>query len=252
MFEVLQFPCLKDNYGLLVRDSASGEVAAVDTPEAAPILAAAERAGWRLTQVWNTHWHADHAGGNAAIKEALDVEIVGPAEVERIGRAPDRVVKDGDIVELGALKARVMHVGGHTAGHVAYVLDEQKTVFVGDTLFSLGCGRVFEGTYEDMWKSISKIAALPDDFTLYCAHEYTQKNANFALTVDPDNTVLQARAEEIRRLREQGTPTLPVTIGAEKAANPFLRAPLLKAALGMPNASDVEAFAEVRRRKDKF
>jgi hydroxyacylglutathione hydrolase len=208
--------------------------------------------GWRITDIWNTHWHPDHAGGNAAIKAATGARVTGPAEVERIGRAPDRVIDEGDVVQLGDMPARVLNVGGHTLGHIAYVFDADKVAFVGDALFSLGCGRLFEGTPQQMWTSLQKIAALPDDFTLYCAHEYTQSNARFAITIDPTNRALQARIAEIDRLRAQNEPTVPMNLRQEKETNPFLRAPQLKGAVMLPNAADWEAFADIRKRKDNF
>jgi len=247
---VRQFPCLKDNYGFLIHDPGSGETAAVDTPDAGVILAEAEAAGWRITQIWNTHWHPDHAGGNAAIKAATGALVTGPREVERLGAPPDRVVSGGDGVRLGAFEARVIDVGGHTLGHIAYVFDAARLAFVGDSLFALGCGRLFEGTPEQMWASLSRLMALPPETTLYCAHEYTAANARFALSVDGANAALQVRAKEIEGLRAAGRPTVPTTLADELATNPFLRAPQLKAALGL--ASDVEAFAELRRRKDTF
>jgi hydroxyacylglutathione hydrolase len=252
MIEVHQFPCLSDNYGFLVHDAASGETATIDTPDADAILAAAAQRGWRITQIWNTHWHPDHAGGNAAIKAKTGARVTGPAEVERIGQAPDRIVDEGDAVTLGRATAYVLNVGGHTLGHIAYVFEAERIGFVGDALFSLGCGRMFEGEPQQFWTSLSKLAGLPDDFTLYCAHEYTASNARFALSVDPGNVALQARAEEITRLRAANEPTVPMTLGREKETNPFLRAPLLKAAIGMPDAPDWAAFAEIRKRKDNF
>lgn len=252
MLSIHQFPCLSDNYGFLVHDSESGETATVDTPEASRILAEADARGWRITQIWNTHWHSDHAGGNAEIKARTGAIVSGPAEVERIGSRPDRVLNEGDTVNLGATRARVLAVGGHTLGHLAYVLDRERVAFVGDTLFSLGCGRLFEGDAAQMWTSLSKLAALPEDFALYCAHEYTQSNAKFALSVDPDNPTLKTRAAEVNALRAAGKPTVPMTLAAEKAANPFLRAPALKTRIGMANAADHEAFGEIRKRKDTF
>ena len=249
MIKVHQFPVLEDNYAFLVHDEASGETVAIDTPDANAILREAAGKGWTITQIWNTHWHPDHAGGNAAIKAATGARITGPAEVERIGLAPERVVDEGDTATLGGHVARVLNVGGHTLGHIAYVFDAQKIGFVGDALFSLGCGKMFEGTAPQFWGSLSKIAALPDDFTLYCAHEYTAGNAKFALSVDPDNPALQARAAEVAQLRAANQPTVPMSLGREKLTNPFLRAPLLKNAIGMPEASDAAAFGELRRLK---
>lgn len=252
MLQIHQFPCLDDNYGFLVHDPSTGATTTIDTPDAEEILRQAKIKGWRITDIWNTHWHPDHAGGNAAIKAATGAHVTGPAEVERIGQAPDRVVSEGDVVSLGGVPARVLDVGGHTLGHIAYVFDSERVGFVGDALFSLGCGRLFEGTPQQMWTSLQKIAALPDDATLYCAHEYTQSNARFAITVDPTNSALKARVAEIDRLRAIGEPTVPMVLRKEKETNPFLRAPALKQAIDLPNAQDWEAFAEIRARKDRF
>lgn len=252
MLQIHQFPCLSDNYGFLVHDPVSGATATIDTPDADEILRQAAAKGWRITDIWNTHWHPDHAGGNAAVKAATGALITGPFEVERIGLAPDRVVTEGDIVTLGGAEARVLDVGGHTLGHIAFVLDADKTAFVGDALFALGCGRLFEGTPQQMWDSLQKLAALPDDTTLYCAHEYTQSNARFAVTIDPGNAALQVRAKDIDAQRAAGEATVPMSLAVEKRTNPFLRAPALKDSLGLQGAADWEAFAEVRKRKDTF
>lgn len=252
MLQVHQFPCLSDNYGFLVHDPQSGETTTIDTPDAAAILRECEHKGWRLTQVWNTHWHPDHAGGNAELKEKTGCLITGPAEVERIGLAPDRVVAESDGVHLGDRQAVVIDVGGHTLGHIAYYFANENVAFVGDSLFALGCGRMFEGTPDQFWKSLTKLAALPDDTTIYCAHEYTASNARFALHVDPENEALQARAREIENLRANNTPTVPTTLGAERRTNPFLRAPELKKRLGFGGLPDHEAFAEIRKMKDNF
>ena len=248
--QVHQFPCLNDNYGFLVRDTDTGQAATIDTPDAEAILRELERLGWTLTLVMNTHWHPDHAGGNARLKEVTGCTIVGPQEVTRI--APlDRPVGEGDVVELGHTRFQVMGTGGHTLGHITYYDPKDGMAFVGDTLFALGCGRVFEGTPEQMWTSLSRLAALPDDTLVYCAHEYTASNARFALSID-DSPALKARAQAVFAARDRGEPTVPTRIGAEKAANPFLRAPALKAAMGLADASDVEAFAAVRQAKDAF
>jgi hydroxyacylglutathione hydrolase len=252
MLQIHQFPCLSDNYGFLIHDPATGATAAIDTPDAEEIMRQAGAKGWRITDIWNTHWHPDHAGGNAAIKAKSGAVVTGPAEVERIGAPPDRIVDEGDRVKLGAIEARVLNVGGHTLGHIAYVFDADKVAFVGDALFSMGCGRLFEGTPEQMWASLQKIAALPDDATLYCAHEYTQSNARFAISIDPSNSALQTRIAEVDKLRAEGKPTVPMSLRVEKETNPFLRAPLLKDAVMLPNATDAEAFADLRRRKDNF
>ena len=248
--DVHQFPCLSDNYGFLIRDAASGFAACVDTPDAAAILAELDKLGWKLALILNTHWHPDHAGGNAEIQAATGAQIVGPAEVRRI--APlDREVSDGDVVELGETRFQVFEVGGHTLGHIAYYDAEDDMAFVGDTLFTLGCGRMFEGQPDQMWASLQRLAALPDETQVYCAHEYTAANARFALSVDAD-PALKARADAIFAARDRGEPTVPTTIGEEKATNPFLRAPLLAPGLGLTGAADHEAFAAVRAAKDSF
>jgi len=243
---VRQFPCLSDNYGFLVRDEASGQVAAIDTPDAEVILAQLDGLGWNLDLILNTHWHPDHAGGNETLKAATGATIAGPSEVTRITRL-DRVLQAGDTVTLGQTRFEVLDTGGHTLGHIGYHDAADRIVFVGDTLFALGCGRLFEGTPQQMWTSLSRLAALPDETRVYCAHEYTASNARFALSVD-DAPALKARADAIFAARERGEPTVPTTIGAEKATNPFLRAPLLR-----PHAaSAAEAFAELRTAKDNF
>jgi hydroxyacylglutathione hydrolase len=243
---VRQFPCLEDNYGFIIRDEASGLTACIDTPDSEAILAALRREGWGLNFIFNTHWHPDHAGGNAQIKAATGANIVGPAEVRRI--APlDREVGDGDQVALGETRFSVIDCGGHTLGHIAYHDEADSIAFVGDTIFALGCGRLFEGTPEQMWSSLSRLAALPDATTLYCAHEYTASNARFALSVD-DSAALKARAEAVFAARQRGEATVPTSVALEKATNPFLRAPLL--ARDAP--SDAQAFAAIRTAKDNF
>jgi hydroxyacylglutathione hydrolase len=247
---VRQFPCLSDNYGFLIRDDATGKTACIDTPDAAAILRELKSAGWGLDFIFNTHWHPDHAGGNAEIKAATGCFIVGPAEVTRI--APlDRTVAGRDLVELGETTFHVIETGGHTLGHIAYFDAADHIAFVGDTLFALGCGRLFEGKPEQMWASLSRLAALPDDTQVYCAHEYTASNARFALSVDK-GPALKARADAVFAARERGEWTVPTTIGLEKATNPFLRAPLLAANVGKAGAPDYEAFAAVRAAKDAF
>lgn len=250
---VHMFPCLKDNYGFLLHDPATGETATIDTPEASRILEEAAARGWKITQIWNTHWHPDHAGGNAEIVAATGAKVVGPKEVERAAPLPDRVLTEGDTVRLGSVTARIIDTPGHTLGHIVYHLPDQKIAFVGDTLFALGCGRLFEGTAGQMWESLGKLRALPDDTTVYCAHEYTESNAKFALSVDAKNPDLAAYAEGVTRKRANNTPTVPTTIGAEKRANPFLRAddPKLQAFVGHPG-DVIATFAEVRERKNKF
>ncbi|MGZ8407435.1 MAG: hydroxyacylglutathione hydrolase [Caulobacteraceae bacterium] len=238
MLEIHQFPCLSDNYGFLARDAVTGATATIDTPDAAAILAEAERLGWTITHILNTHWHPDHAGGNQAIKAATGAEIIGPAEVRRI--APrDREVAGGDTVMLGETAFAVLETGGHTLGHIAYVSAADHVAFVGDTLFALGCGRLFEGTPEQMFDSLGKLAALPPETRIYCAHEYTAANARFALSVDGGDA-LKTYADRVFAARERDEPTVPTTIAAELAANPFLRA---------GNAAE---FATLRAAKDTF
>lgn len=244
--EIRQFPCRTDNYAFLARDAATGMTACIDTPEAGPILAAIEAWGGRLDLILNTHWHPDHAGGNAAVQAATGAVIVGPAEVAKA--APiDRLVGHGDTVDLGETRFKVIDVGGHTLGHIAYHDAADGAAFVGDALFTLGCGRMFEGTAQQMWDSLTRLAGLPDDTAVYCAHEYTAANARFALSVD-GSPALAARAKAIFAARERGEPTVPTTIGQEKATNPFLRAPVLIGA----GVADHEAFARIRAAKDAF
>jgi hydroxyacylglutathione hydrolase len=245
-----QFPCLSDNYGFLARDEATGLAACIDTPEAGAILREVEKLGWTLALILNTHWHPDHAGGNADIKAATGATIVGPAEVTRIS-ALDREVRGGDHVMLGETRFEVLASGGHTLGHIAYYDADDRVAFVGDTLFALGCGRLFEGTPEQMWDSLQRLAALPDDTRVYCAHEYTASNARFALSVD-DSAALKQRADEVFAARERGEWTVPTTIGLEKATNPFLRAPQLAERVGAAGRADAQAFAAVRQAKDVF
>jgi hydroxyacylglutathione hydrolase len=247
---VHQFACLSDNYAFLARDEATGLAACVDTPDADAILAEVKKLGWNLAFILNTHWHEDHAGGNAKIKAATGAQIVGPAEVTRM--APlDREVRGGDTVMLGETRFEVIEAGGHTLGHIAYYDAQDHVAFVGDTLFALGCGRLFEGDAQQMWASLQRLAALPDDTRVYCAHEYTASNARFALSVD-DDPALKRRAEQIFAARERGEPTVPTTIGLEKATNPFLRAPRLAARVGAEGEPDYKAFAAVRHAKDTF
>ena len=252
---VQQFICLTDNYGALVHDSATGATACIDAPDAAPILAAASERGWRLTDAFLTHHHADHVQGVPKLKEVFpELRVWGPAkEASRIAFL-DTLVAEGDFVPLGSLKAKVIETPGHTIGHVAYHFEEDEIAFVGDTLFSLGCGRAFEAPYEVLWSSLLKLAALPGETQVYCGHEYTEANARFAVTIEAQNPMLKARVEQVASLRAQGRPTLPTTIAAELATNPFLRAeePAVQAAVGMVGADPAAVFAEIRSRKDHF
>ena len=252
MLKVHQFACLSDNYGFLLHDPASGETTCIDTPDAEAYLREAKAQGWQITQIWNTHWHPDHAGGNAAIKAATGCTVAGPAEVERLGTAPDCVVEHGATVKLGDHAAQVIDVGGHTNGHIAYHLPTAETAFVGDAVFALGCGRMFEGTAPQFWASLSRIKALPPATLLYCAHEYTASNARFALHADPDNAALQDYVAQIASLRADGKPTVPTVLARELATNPFLRAddPDLAARWGGGDAA--ATFAALRAAKDSF
>ncbi len=222
--EVVRIPVLSDNYVWLVRESESGEVMVVDPAVASPVLAKAEELGWKITQIWNTHWHPDHTGGNAEIKAAAGCLITGPAaEYARIPTL-DCQVKGGDTVMLGSASATVIDVPAHTAGHIAFHFAEDNAAFVGDTLFAIGCGRLFEGTADQMYSNMRKLEALGDDTAIYCAHEYTLSNGRFALTVEPDNAALVERMAKVTAMREHGEPTVPTTIALERATNPFMRA----------------------------
>ena len=252
--EIHMFPCLSDNYGYLVHDRDAAITAAIDTPDADAILGALARRSWSLTHILNTHHHADHAGGNLRLKRETGCRIVGPrADAQRIPGIDVGVGEDDEFL-LGTHRVRVFDTPGHTRGHIVYLLPDDGVGFVGDTLFALGCGRLFEGNPAQMWSSLEKIRGWPDSTLLYCAHEYTQANARFAVTVEPDNAALAARVTEIDRLRSQGRPTIPTSVGLEKATNPFLR-PMsagLQAAIGMAGAPLVDVFARTRALKDVF
>jgi len=238
--QIVRIPALSDNYIWLVHDPDSSETMVVDPAEAAPVLAAADARGWRIGAIWNTHWHPDHTGGNGAIKQAHGATVIAPAaEAARIPTA-DRLVAEGDVVALGAHEAVVMEVPAHTAGHIAYHFADDAAAFVGDTLFAMGCGRLFEGTADQMFANMQRFAALPDETVIYCAHEYTQSNGRFALVAEPDNDAIRYRMAKVDAARAAGEPTVPTTIGAERATNPFLR------------AESAEKLAELRAAKDGF
>ncbi len=251
--EIRLFLCLKDNYGVLLHDPDSGATASIDAPEAAPVEAALKATGWKLTDILVTHHHADHTDGIRALKAKYKCRVVAPAKGTDIPGV-DETVREGDEVKVGNLTAKVLDTPGHTLDHIAYWLPEENLAFVGDTLFSIGCGRVIEGTPAMMWDSLKKLRELPNETQIYCGHEYTVANIKFALSIDADNPVLEARAAQVERLIDEGEPTIPVTIGDEKLANPFLRAdvPDLAVDIGMAGKPGEEVFAEIRARKNKF
>ncbi|WP_017671380.1 hydroxyacylglutathione hydrolase [Blastomonas sp. AAP53] len=224
MIETVRIPALSDNYIWLVHEPASGETVVIDPAEAEPVLAEAAARGWTITQIWNTHWHPDHVGGNAAIKAATGCTITGPsAEQDRIATL-DATVAGGDSVSLGSIRAEVIDVPAHTSGHIAYYLPSESTVFVGDTLFAMGCGRLFEGTAEQMFDNMTRLAELPGETQVYCAHEYTESNGRYALVAEPDNKAIADRMAQVLALRARGEATVPTTIALERATNPFMRA----------------------------
>jgi hydroxyacylglutathione hydrolase len=238
--EVIRIPVLSDNYVWLVRENTSGEVMVVDPAVAEPVLAKADELGWKITHIWNTHWHPDHTGGNAAIKAATGCTITGPAaEAERIPTL-DVLVRGGERVSFGTTSALVIDVPAHTAGHIAFHFENEGIVFVGDTLFALGCGRLFEGTAAQMFANMARLAELPDETHVYCAHEYTLSNGRYAVVAEPENEALAARMIDIIAMRERGEATVPTTIGLERATNPFMR------------ANSVEQLAQRRAAKDGF
>src|SRR5689334_3844094 len=251
--EIRTFTCLTDNFGYLVHDPATKATASIDAPEAGPIIAALEREGWKLTDILVTHHHGDHVGGVAELKQKYGCRVVAPHDKKAQIANVDQRVANGDVVKVGNLLARIVETPGHTLDHISYVFDADKALFAADTLFSIGCGRVFEGTYPMMWESLLKLRALPDDFRLYCGHEYTAANVKFALTIEPDNAALKARAEEVKRLRSENRPTIPTLLGEEKKANVFLRADEASVAAGvrMKGRSAAEVFGELRERKNK-
>mgnify|MGYP003624477317 CR=1 FL=1 len=253
-FDLITIPCLSDNYAYLLHDRASGEVAVIDVPEAGPIRAELAARGWTPGQIWLTHHHWDHVDGLADLLAAYPAQVVGAsADAHRLPDL-DLAVAEGDKIKLGDLEAEILDVSGHTIGHIAFHVPAAKAAFTADSLMALGCGRLFEGTPEQMWESMQKLMALPADTTICSGHEYTASNAKFALTVDPQNSALISRSNDIDAARARGEPTVPSQLATELETNPFLRPadPGIRATLGMPDASDAAVFAEIRKRKDTF
>ncbi len=252
--DIVTIPCLSDNYAYLVHARESGETALVDAPEAAPVLTALKERGWRLAEIWLTHHHHDHVGGVARIREETGARVVGAAADAHRLPALDIALPVGARHRFAGAPVAVIGVPGHTVGHIAFHLPGSRAVFTGDSLMALGCGRLFEGTAEQMWASLGRLAALPPETLVFPGHEYTANNARFALTIEPDNAALKTRAAAVEKARAAGRPTVPSRLSEELATNPFLRAnlPAVKAALGMAECTDVEVFAEIRRRKDAF
>lgn len=250
MLEIHQFGYGSDNYGVLLHDETSGETALVDAGDAATSLAALTETGWTLSQIWITHHHGDHTAGLATIAARTDATVYGPAGVSGVINAVD----DGDVFDFAGRSIRVMATPGHTLDMLNFHIASESLAFTGDTLFAMGCGRIFEGNAEMMWASLAKLMALDDDTIIYCSHEYTAANAAFALSVDPQNAALRRRADAVNELRAAGKPTVPTMMALERATNPFLRAgdPAIRAHLGMADDSDAAVFAEIRRRKDDF
>ncbi len=240
MLDVARVPVLSDNYAWLIHDGASGETVALDPGEAAPMLRAAEARGWHISAIWNTHWHPDHIAGNAELKAATSAAVTGPAaeaaKIAELGKG----VREGDRVQVGTHEATVLETPGHTAGHVVFHFADDALLFTGDTLFAMGCGRLFEGSAEQMWANMQRLAALPEDTRVFCGHEYTRSNGRFALVAEPDNAAIRDRMATVDRLRAAGEPTVPFTLADERATNPFLR------------AATATQLAELRRAKDSF
>ena len=252
--EIYQFPMRGDNYGVLLHDAETGATAAIDAPDADELLAALRKTGWTLNDILITHHHFDHTAGIEAVKRKTGCTVTGPASEAGLIRGLDVEVKEGETVEVGGAKGTVIETPGHTRGHVSYFFPDDGAAFVGDTMFSVGCGKLLEGDAPTMWSSLSKLAALPPETSVYCGHEYTNANCRFALTIEPENEALRARATEVATNAKNGVPSLPTTIGQELATNPFLRtsSPAIQKRLGMEGRPHEEIFGEVRHRKDVF
>lgn len=253
--QIHQFPCLSDNYGVLIRDDATGAVASIDAPEAAAVEAALAETGWSLTHILVTHHHWDHTQGNEALKAKTGAKIIGPkGEADKVPGI-DETVGEGDTFKFGEFDVHVLETPGHTLGHIVFHLPAAKVAFVGDTLFSMGCGRVIEGRFDQMWRSVEKVAKLPAETALYCGHEYTEANGNFAMSVEPGNAALQKRVADVRALRAASKPTLPTTVALERETNPFIRpeSAEIRKTVGLDaSASNAAVFTEVRKLKDNF
>lgn len=253
---VAQFPCLGDNYGYLIHDETTGQTAAIDTPCATTYQNELKKRGWKLTHIFNTHHHDDHVGGNKDLKQGSDVKVYGPTKEQDRIPGIDAAVGGGDSFEFGSVKTNVLDVGGHTLGHIAFYFPDENKVFCGDALFALGCGKMFEGTPDQFWTSLKGLRELPDETTMYCAHEYTAGNAKFAASVEPGNADLMKRFEQIMEQRSRGEPTVPTQLGLEKRTNPFLRVDVseeLRKNVGVTAGdSEADAFAKVRKAKDNF
>lgn len=251
--EIHQFPCLSDNYGVIIRDPETNMVATIDAPEADAVRKALADKGWTLTHILTTHHHWDHTDGNLPLKEETGCTIIGPKPEASKIPGIDLAVGEGETFKFGNFDVEVMETPGHTAGHIIYHVPAAKVAFVGDTLFAMGCGRVNEGTMAEMWSGVEKVAKLPPETVLYCGHEYTVANAEFALTIEPGNTALQKRTAEVKALRAAGKPTLPTRVDIERETNPFIRvsSPEIRKNLGLETADDWQVFAEVRERKNR-
>jgi hydroxyacylglutathione hydrolase len=252
--ELVTVPCLSDNYAFLLHETATGETALIDAPEAAPILAALDRRNWTLSEIWITHHHDDHIQAADALREATGAKVTGHGKDEKRLPRLDRAVRDGETFNFAGHAVHVMDVSGHTIGHIAFHVPDAGAAFTADSLMALGCGRLFEGTAPVMWESLKKLAALPPETLICSGHEYTQSNARFARTIEPENPALMSRIEAIDAARADGRPTVPSTLDIELATNPFLRAdlPEVQEALGMSGYAPSEVFAEIRSRKDRF
>ena len=253
-FQIFQFPYNADNYGVLIHDAKTGDTACVDAGDFEAYRSALAYIGWSLTQIWITHHHGDHIAGLAKLKKATGAQVLGPKPANSPITGLDTMLGDGDKFQFAGQQVSVLETPGHTLDMINFHIADEALVFTGDTLFALGCGRLFEGTPDQMWNSLSKLMALPDETIVYCSHEYTQANADFALSVDPNNAALIERANDVSVLRAAGKPTVPSTIGLERATNPFVRPgdAGIRTQLGVQTASDAAVFAEIRKRKDNF